>query len=437
MIDLYRARIPGFFFLLTAIFMSGPAFAQVDLTGDWANRYHEDYWHRQAGPEIGDYVGLPINEAGRMKAESWMQAALAEPERQCIPHVATYFMRGPANMRISKLVDPISMEVVAYQIFPVHHSLRTIWMDGRPHPPEYAKHTWAGFSTGAWEGNKLKVTTTHIKWGWLQRNGVPATDEAVMTEWFSRHGDYLTVAFSVDDPAFLSEPLMRTSDWAREDNLRVAGTFPCGPDQIATEATGFEPHHVPHMLPGQNDQLAEFQQTHRLPAEAALGGAHTTYPEFVLTLNKLREAAARTARATAIKTNDLFVGQWVLHRGKSSFTGGSLPARRLTKFEIVPDGVKHITNTSPMANDSGFNTVEYTAKFDGRDYPVRGSTVASISLRRIDPRTIERTAKLRGQVVETSTWVVAPDGKKLTVTAKGTDEGKPYSNTQIFERDDD
>jgi len=246
----------------------------------------------------------------------------------------------------------------------------------------------------------------------------------------------LTVVTIVEDPVFLTEPFVRSSDWGREDNMRVAGVFPCGPDQITTEATGFEPHHVPHMLPGQNDQLLEFQQKYRLPTEAALGGAQTMYPEFMLTLAKLREAAARS-RSTANKTTDPFVGEWVLHRGKSSFVGGLLPARRIVTFEDVPNGIRHVPNTSPMSNDSGFDTVDYTAKFDGKDYPIKGSTIATVSVKRVDPRTIERTAKLKGQVVESSTWVVAPDGKTLTVTAKGTDNGKPYSNTQIFERDED
>ena len=47
---------------------------------------------------------------------------------------------------------------------------RTIWMDGRDHPPDYVPHTWQGFSTGKWEGDVLTVTTTHLKTGWIRRN---------------------------------------------------------------------------------------------------------------------------------------------------------------------------------------------------------------------------------------------------------------------------
>ena len=79
------------------------------------------------------------------------------------------------------------------------HTFRTIYMDGRPHPSDLAEHTWDGFSTGKVEGNKLTITTTHMKYGVIQRNGVPASPYAVMTEHFIRHGDFLTLVTIVDE----------------------------------------------------------------------------------------------------------------------------------------------------------------------------------------------------------------------------------------------
>ena len=75
-----------------------------------------------------------------------------------------------------------------------------LWLDGRPHPPAHAAHTWAGFSTARWDGDALTVFTTHLKAGWLQRNGVAHSDRATMTERFIRHGNHLTVVSIVDDP---------------------------------------------------------------------------------------------------------------------------------------------------------------------------------------------------------------------------------------------
>src|SRR5678815_3607518 len=112
--------------------------------------------------------------------------------------------RGPFNVRIWKEVDTATQQIIAWR---THGSWqapeRTIYMDGRPHPPEYAAHTWQGFSTGKWEGDILTITTTHLKTGWIRRNGIPRSDRATLIEHWIRHGDYLTLVSIVNDPAYL------------------------------------------------------------------------------------------------------------------------------------------------------------------------------------------------------------------------------------------
>ncbi len=270
--------------LAAAGLTAGPAFAQVDLSGEWANVRHEDVTHRTS-VEIGDYTGLPINEAARFKAESWDEAVLATHERQCIPHVVTYAMRGqPGNFRISKIDDPDTGQITAYTLHGTYGRPRTIWMDGRPRPSEYAPHTWAGFSTGKWDGNALVVTTTHIKMGWLLRNGVPASDRATMTEHFIRHGDHLMGVIVVDDPVYLTEPLIRTEDWLLNLNGSPNAYGQCQPAQVADEIPNQPRGLVPHHLPGANDLAREFAVKHSMPVDAAGGGAETTYPEYMLRL---------------------------------------------------------------------------------------------------------------------------------------------------------
>jgi hypothetical protein len=64
--------------------LASTGFAQVDLTGEWGARYHEDQPERIPGPEIGDYLGLPINDAARLRADSWdasLLTSIAEPSR--------------------------------------------------------------------------------------------------------------------------------------------------------------------------------------------------------------------------------------------------------------------------------------------------------------------------------------------------------------------
>ena len=163
--------------------------AQRDLSGEWSGRYHEDQEHRIPGPALGDYTGLPINDAARLKADSWDASILSLREHQAKPHPSTYSLRGPANIRIRKEVDPVTQELLAYELFGTFgQATRLIWLDGRAHPSTDAPHTWAGFSTGVWEGETLTVFTTHFKVGWLQRNGVAHSDAAKLVRAHREYG---------------------------------------------------------------------------------------------------------------------------------------------------------------------------------------------------------------------------------------------------------
>jgi hypothetical protein len=184
-------------------------------------------------------------------------------------------------------VDEATQRVVAFKLFrsPGGSSAsRTIWMDGRPHPPEYAAHTFQGFSTGKWEGDMLTVETTHLKMAFIQRNGVPHSDNATLTEHFIRHGDWLTVISVVYDAAYLEEPLMRSSNWA----LDLSQQLEPFPYEIVDEIAGRPEGYVPHYLPGKNGQLKEFADRERLPFEATRGGKETTYPEYQVRLKEIK-----------------------------------------------------------------------------------------------------------------------------------------------------
>ena len=166
------------------------------------------------GVEAGEYVGLPINEAARQHADAWVPAMHSLPEWQARPHPITYSMRAPApNMRIAPVIDPTTQQTIAYTLEGLFgRADRVIWLDGRPHPSKYAEHLWQGFSTGEFlPDGTLKVTTTHIKYSFVHRNGLPFSPYAIMTEYFVRHGDRMMLAIFVDDPIYLDEPLLRTS----------------------------------------------------------------------------------------------------------------------------------------------------------------------------------------------------------------------------------
>jgi hypothetical protein len=254
-----------------------PACAQVDMSGEWQPQYHEDAPERLPGPELGDYMGIPLNAAGRLRADSYDADRISVvTEYQCRPHSSDYGMRGLGNLRVWREIDPITQRLVAFHTYmSAWGSERVIWMDGRPHPPPDAEHTFQGFSTGVWEGNMLTITTSHLKTNYIRRNGIPRSDKAIPIEHWVRHGDILTVITVVDDPVFLEEPLVRSQNWTLDPGQEMGVTY-CETAHEVPAAEGAVPHH----LPGTNPFLTEVADWYGLPREATRGGAATMYPEF-------------------------------------------------------------------------------------------------------------------------------------------------------------
>ena len=261
---------------------SAPASAQVDFSGEWAPRFWEDQPERVPGPELGDYLGIPISDAARMRADTWDASIQTLPEWQCRPHSADYIWRGPSNLRISKEVDLVSREVTAFHAEWLRSVDRTVYLDGRPHPPADALHTWAGFSTARWVGDILEVTVTHLKEGYLRRNGLPRSDKATVKEYWMRNGDSLTVAAIVHDPVYLTEPFIRTTDYELNVHQQVP-PYPCNVVQEVDREKGA----VPHLLPGSNPFTTEFATRHGIPLEATRGGAATMYPDYRLKMKNM------------------------------------------------------------------------------------------------------------------------------------------------------
>lgn len=256
------------------------AFAQIDLSGEWVCLLHEDRPYRRdpPGPDVGDYTGLPINDAARLKADSYDASIYSVPEHQTQPATGMYVDRAASDMRISKVMDDATQKVVAFKIYraPFAGTTRMIWMDGRDRPPDYAAHTFQGFSLGRWDGDTLVVETTHVKAGTIQRNGVPHSDRATMTEYFFRHGNMLTLVNIVVDPEYLEEPFIRSSNFVIDLGQQLDPV----PFQIVGEIAGRPEGYVPHYLPGANTQLHEFAERLRIPFAATRGGKETTYPEY-------------------------------------------------------------------------------------------------------------------------------------------------------------
>src|SRR5437667_5789251 len=111
--SLHRATVAGA--ALAALLVAAPARAQVDFSGEWAPRFHEDQPERIPGPELGDYMGIPINDAARLRAESYDadRISVVTEYQCCRPHGADYSMRGLANMGVDNIIDPETQRLAA------------------------------------------------------------------------------------------------------------------------------------------------------------------------------------------------------------------------------------------------------------------------------------------------------------------------------------
>jgi hypothetical protein len=273
---------------------AAPTFVRVDIAGEWAVTTNEDQPHRAPGAELGDYTGLPINEAARQKAEHWDASVLSQPERQAQAHPVQYHMRGPGpNLRIIKILHPVTQAHLAYTMAGhFGRADRLIWVDGRNHPSDYSEHTWDGYSTGEWDADgHFNVVTTHMKYGVINRNGVPASPYGVLREYFSRHGLYMVSLFFVDDPIYVEEPMVRSQNWtwAPEQNMELGNAFE-SVDELGDRPLGW----VPHWPLGTHQP--EFGMMHDIPFAATLGGRESIYPEY---MDKIKQLAAAEAAAKA------------------------------------------------------------------------------------------------------------------------------------------
>src|SRR5437867_5846038 len=170
-----------------------------DLTGTWRWISQEDERDRNPGAYPGDYRGLPLNDAARMRADTYDEEwNSTSPLNQCRSRGPTYQPKALDDMQIDKEVDPITRRVVAYRVsYWKTPGERMIWLDGREPPSQYAKHSWDGFSSGKFQGDTLEITTTHLKDSFIRRNGVPSSFRATVIEHVSLEEPYLEWTFTV------------------------------------------------------------------------------------------------------------------------------------------------------------------------------------------------------------------------------------------------
>ncbi|MEQ1948954.1 MAG: MBL fold metallo-hydrolase [Bryobacteraceae bacterium] len=270
----------------------------TDLSGMYAPARELDPGLGTAAGMLVDYGGIPMNEASRMYALAWDASRITVKQQQCAGYVPPYMFIAPGNYRIYEERDPYTQQLKSVNVYAqIAEGLYQVWMDGRPHPPEWAVHTFVGFSTGKYEGSILTVDTSHIKRGWIRAPGVAQSDEATIRTHFIRHGDRVTIFSVTTDPVYLTEPFAKVQILGRFTRDPNGWLYACDDgEQILDKA----PDRVPSHLFGQNPFLREYSQVRGVPLLGALGGPETTRPEFFA---KLKTATDAEAMAKVMPSN--------------------------------------------------------------------------------------------------------------------------------------
>ncbi len=236
---------------------SAQALAPIDLTGYWVSVVTEDWRWRMVTPPKGDYASVPISAEGRRVADAWDPAKDERDGNACKAYGAAALMRVPGRLHITwdnenimKIETDAGSQTRWLRFGDVQASTgdagwqgvsKALWeyagSAGRGSavtinpPPTAGPRTGASLEGGggrampaAGPGQRygsLKVVTTRLKSGYLRKNGVPYSEDAVVTEYFDRHSEsngdeWFTVTTTVDDPKYLTTPFITSTGFKKE-----------------------------------------------------------------------------------------------------------------------------------------------------------------------------------------------------------------------------
>jgi hypothetical protein len=223
--------------------------APQDFTGYWVSVVTEDWRWRMMTPDRGDYASVPLNSVGKAMADTWDPAKDIAAGEQCKAYGAPALMRIPTRLHITWVDDnTLRVDTDAGKQTRVFHFNSA--------PPANFPPSWQGYSVASWEGLKqagmfrlptvlgpggqqqhaaegyLKIMTTHLRPGYLRKNGVPYSANATLEEYFDSftepNGDtWLVVTTIVTDPQYLAQPFITSSHFKKELDGSKWNPTPC------------------------------------------------------------------------------------------------------------------------------------------------------------------------------------------------------------------
>jgi hypothetical protein len=223
---------------------SGRQNAALDLTGYWVSVINEDWEFRMVTPDKGIYDTLNLSAEGRRVAGTWDPAKDEAAGEQCRAYGAANIMRMPGRLHITWENDTtLRMDIDAGTQTRLFHF-------GAPAPASI-EPSWQGYSVADWEfapgggrggargagpaparlGN-LKVVTTHLRPGYVRKNGAPYSDRTTVTEYYDlntlANGDqWMSVTTKVEDPVYSTRTYITTSDFKKLPDATGWNPTPC------------------------------------------------------------------------------------------------------------------------------------------------------------------------------------------------------------------
>jgi len=199
--------------------------ATIDVTGYWVALVTEDWRLRMITPPKGDYSRVALTDEARKIADAWDPAADQAAGNACKAYGAGAIMRIPSRFHIT-WQDENTLRVDS----DAGMQTRLFHFNSAAAP---AERTWQGYSNAEWQKpSSLKVTTANLRSGYLRKNGVPYSENAAVTEYFdvaplSGGGQVLLVTTIVDDPRYLQQPYIVTSQFKKEGDGSKWDPTPC------------------------------------------------------------------------------------------------------------------------------------------------------------------------------------------------------------------
>jgi hypothetical protein len=228
--------------------------AFIDLTGQWVSVITEDWRWRMVTPPQGDTASVPLNPAGRKLAEAWDLAADRARGDLCKAFGPPSLVRQPGRIRIRWDDD----STLRLDFDAGTQTRRLVFGDRAAGAPSRQGHSQARWFRqpqnrgifgrgGAPRGGTLEVVTTALLAGYLRPNGVPYSERATVKEFFDtftlpEDGTWLIVTTVVNDPVYLTQEFVVSSQFRKEADVSKWSPRPCdiAPPLVARRAPARE-----------------------------------------------------------------------------------------------------------------------------------------------------------------------------------------------------